>query len=98
MLLLSDRTGKVLIPGPAAGGSFEVNASAGLAEKAAVLDHHVAARHHKSCVSLYFEAFEHGIIDSHVMRFGADEVAGLGVPNDDVGVATRREGAFPRLE
>jgi hypothetical protein len=40
------------------------------------------------------DAFEHGIVHTHVVGFGADDFLLVGIEDDDVGVGAYREGAF----
>src|SRR5271168_790936 len=61
------------------------------------VDNQLAAREYLPGVAGNLEAFEHGIVDAHVMRLRADEVFGFGIPHHDVGIATRRDGAFLRI-
>ena len=58
------------------------------------LDNQLAAREHLPGVALHFEAFEHRIIDAHVVRLRADQMLGFGIPHHDVGVASRRDRAL----
>src|SRR5581483_9798891 len=77
------------LPRSTAGGAAKVGAAAGLAEEFAVVDDEFAAGENLAGVAAHAEALEHGVVHAHVMGFGADEVLGFGIPDDEVGVAAR---------
>ena len=52
----------------------QIIAAAGLAEELAVIDDHFAARKHRAGVALHLVAFEHRVVDAHVMGLRADGV------------------------
>ena len=63
-----------------------------------VLDNGLAAGHHQLGVPFHREAFEHGIIHTHVMRLGADRVFRSRIPHHDIGVAAGGQRALARIE
>src|SRR5438067_13458015 len=75
------------LPGSAAGGAAKVCAAAGFAEISSIFDDEFAARKYLARVAAHAEAFKQGIVHAHVMSFGADDVFGLRIPDDDVGIA-----------
>src|SRR5450756_531781 len=79
--------GSALLPGSAMGGALQIVAASRFAEELAAIHDDLAAREHGARVAGDFVAFEHGVIDAHVMSGGADGVERGGVPDDEVGVA-----------
>src|SRR6185295_9659131 len=61
-----------LFPCATSGLTLQEGAAAGFALKGAVVDDDVAAGDYRAGVALHFEAFEHRVVDAHVMGRGAD--------------------------
>ncbi len=74
--------------------AFEIAAAAGAANELVVFDDDVATGDYEFGIAFHLEAFEHGVIDAHVVSGGGDEVVGVGIPKDDVGVAADGDFAF----
>ena len=87
-----------LVPCAALGLTFEIAAAAGATDELVVFDDDVATGDDDFGVAFDVEAFEHGVIDTHVVGGGADDVIGFGVPDDDVGVAAYGDFAFLGIE
>src|SRR6185437_942594 len=83
-----------LFPGTAAGRAAKVLAAPGAGEEVAGVYDELASGVDLAGVSAYFEAFEHGVVDAHVVGGGADGVLGVGVPEDEVGVAAGGDGSL----
>src|ERR1019366_4907273 len=79
--------GSALLPGSAMGGALQIVAASRFAEELSAIHDDLAAREHGARVAGDFVAFEHGVIDAHVMSGGADGIERVGVPDDEVGVA-----------
>ena len=65
---------------------------------AAIFDDHFAARQHGSRIPFDAEAFEHRVIDTHVVGLGADFEFGVRIPDDDIGVTARGQFALARIQ
>ena len=61
-------------------------AGPGAAYELAGVDYDAAAGEHGARHSFYANAFEHGIVHAHVMRFCADDLFLIGIEDDEVGV------------
>ena len=68
--------------------AFEELAGAGAAGELVFVDDGAATREDGFRGALNLDAFEHRVIDTHVMRFDADYFAMFGIEDDDVGVGT----------
>src|SRR5260370_2252134 len=44
------------------------------------------------------DAFEHGVVHAHVMRFRADGVLAVGIEDDEISITSDRDGSFARIE
>ena len=73
-------------------------AGAGAADEFSGVDDGAAAGENGLRGTLDADALEHGIVDSHVVRFGADDFFVIGIEDDDVGVGPDGDGAFARIE
>ena len=80
------------------GLAAEELAGAGAAGELIFVDDGAAAGEDGFCGALNLDAFEHGIVDAHVMRLGADDFAMIGIEDDDVGVGADGDCAFAREE
>src|SRR6185437_12702031 len=87
----------MLFPGAAARGAAEIVAASGAGEEVTFVYDELASGVDLAGVSAYFEALEHGVVDAHVVGGGADGVFGVGVPEDDVGVAAGGDGSLLRI-
>src|SRR5262245_10409805 len=85
------------LPGSAAGGASQVGPPARAAPQSSVFDDEFAAGENVAGVAAHAKAFEHGIVHAHVVGLSADNVLGLGVPDDDVGVAAGSESSLLRI-
>ena len=73
-------------------------AGAGAAGELIFVDDGAAAGEDGFCGALNLDAFEHRVVDAHVVRGGADDFAMIGIEDDDVGVGADGDGAFAREE
>jgi len=73
-------------------------AGAGAAYEFAGFDYYAAAGEDCFGGAFDFDAFEHGIVDAHVVGGGADDFFVIGVEDDEVGVGAYGDGAFARVE
>src|SRR5450759_993076 len=89
--------GSAFLPGSAMGGALQIVAASRFAEELAGIHDDLAAREHGTRVAGDFVAFEHGVIDAHVVGGGADGVERVGVPEDEVGVAAGGDFALPGI-
>ena len=87
----------LLISSAAARFAAEVLAASGLADELAFRNDQLAAGIDVAGVAAHLEAFEHGVVDAHVVGCGGDGVLGVGIPEDDVGVAAGGEHALLRI-
>src|SRR5215471_13784081 len=87
----------LLLPCATTGGSLDIAAAACVAEPLAPVHDDFAAREHGPRVPGYLIAFEHRVVHTHVMRGGADGMDGIGVPQNDIGVAARGDRTFLRI-
>src|ERR1700735_4357372 len=78
-------------PCAAAGLAAEVVAAAGDADELTFRDDEFAAGVDVSRVAADFEAFEHGVVDTHVMGGGGDDVVSIRIPQDNVRIAAGSE-------
>ncbi len=78
--------------------TFEIAATTSATDELVVFDDDVTTRDDDFGVAFDVEAFKHGVIDTHVVGGGADDVIGFGVPDDDVRVAADRDLAFLGIE
>src|SRR5579883_1067271 len=86
-----------LFPGASASFAPQIIAAAGLALPFAVVHDDFAAGHNRARIALHLKAFEHGVIDTHVVRLRADGVERVRIPDDDIGIAARRDLALLRI-
>src|ERR1035438_5477932 len=84
-------------PGASSGRALEILAAAWLAVELAAIHNHLAAREHRARVAATFVSLEHGVIHAHVMCLRTDGVLGVGVPDDQIGVRSRRDFALLRI-
>src|ERR1019366_6358600 len=89
--------GSALLPGSAMGGALQIVAASRFAEELAAIHDDLAARENGARVAGDFVAFEHGVIDAHVVGGGADGVERGGIPDDEVGVAAGGDFALPGI-
>ena len=88
----------VLASDSGVGLAAEELAGAGAAGEFAGVDDYAAAG--QDCFGGAFDgdAFEHGIVDAHVVGFGADDFFVIGVEDNQVGVGAHGDGAFAGVE
>src|ERR1700675_2754993 len=72
-------------------------AGAGAAYEFAGIDDGTAAGEDGFGGAFDLDAFEHGIVHSHVMSFCADDFLVMGIEDDEVGVGTNGDGALARI-
>jgi len=73
-------------------------AGAGAADEFAGVDDGAAAGEDGFGRTLDLDALEHGIVDAHVVGFGADDFLVVGVEDHEVGVGADGDGAFARVK
>jgi hypothetical protein len=73
-------------------------AGARAADEFAGVDYGAAAGQHSARHAFDANALEHGVIDPHVVRFRADDFFVVGIEDDEVGIGTYGDGAFPRIQ
>src|SRR4249920_2811719 len=76
------------------GLAAEELAGAGAADEFSGVDDGAAARENFSRRTFDLNSLEHGIVDAHVVCFGADDLLVIGIENDDVGVGADGDGSF----
>jgi hypothetical protein len=76
--------------------AFEELAGAWAAGELVFVDDGAATREDGFRCALNLDAFEHRVVDTHVMRFDADCFAMFRIEDHDVGVGTDGDCAFPR--
>src|SRR5919197_942523 len=69
------------------GAALQKFSLTGTAEKVFVLNQHTPAREHDICHTLHFDSFEHRIVHTHVVGFGADGVLAVGIEDHEISVA-----------
>ena len=80
------------------GLAAEELAGAGAAGELIFVDDGAAAGKDSFCGALDLDAFEHGIVDAHVMCLRADDFFVIGIEEHDVGVGADGDRAFAREE
>ena len=73
-------------------------ASAGAAYEFAGIDDRASAGEDRAGSALDPDAFEHGIVDAHVVRFRADGLFPIGIKDDEIGVRSYCNRAFARIQ
>src|SRR5260370_25215024 len=73
-------------------------ASAGAAYEFAGIDDRASAGEDRAGSALDPDAFEHGIVDAHVMRLRADGLFLIRIKDDEVSIGAHRDGSFARIE
>ena len=73
-------------------------AGAGAADEFSGFDDGAAAGEDGSRRAFGADALEHGIVDAHVVGFGADDFFMIGIEDHQVGVGADGDGAFTRVE
>ena len=73
-------------------------AGAGAADEFAEFDDGAAAGEDGLRCAFDLDALEHGIVDAHVVGFGADDFFVIGIEDHQVGVGAHGDGAFARIE
>jgi hypothetical protein len=71
-------------------------AAAGAAYKLVVLDDRATTGENCFGQTLNLDSFEHGIVDTHVMCLGTDDLTLVGIEDDEVGVGPDGDRAFAR--
>ena len=79
------------------GLAAEELAGAGAADEFPGVDYGAATGKDGSRSALGADAFEHGIVDAHVMRFYANCFFVIGIEDDKVGVRAHCDRAFARI-